>query len=79
MTSTVKIISILVLFLYVIQFSTIGHFYELDVLCAYGIGAHTYVHECSFLFLLTRSFSGLGLFDLVRLAGQWAPEISPEL
>lgn len=29
--------------------------------------------------LLTRPFSGLGLFDFVRLAGQWAPEISPEL
>lgn len=33
----------------------------------------------SFFFLLTRPFSGLELFDLVRLVGQWAPEISPEL
>lgn len=73
MTFTVKMISISVLFLCVIQFG------ELDVLYAYGVGTYRYVHECSFLFLLTRPFSELGLFDLVRLAGHWAPEVSPGL
>lgn len=42
------------------------------------VHTHTCMNVVSF-FLLTRPFSGLGLFDMVRLAGQWAPEISPEL